>query len=181
MRRVVFTAQMMADVLSCKRTQWREPIIPQPEGGCYDPFPHQGHKLNLWSWNADIAPEECPNAVQVCPLSVGDIMYAGILLRIKNVRAERLHEITSDDIYALGCPVRNGDGRKNNAIALDWYKLLWTSIYKDYIEERYHIEKKVIIGSEPHNDYIWENNPWCWIYDFVIAEETELPANRQTI
>ena len=96
---------------------------------------------------------------------------ARTFLKITDVRAERLQEITEDDALAEGIeissweccitPFKNYSKRKedqhpNNGFssAPSSYKSLWDSINKDYQ---------------------WESNPWVFRYEF---EKVEIPDAR---
>ena len=65
-----------------------------------------------------------------------------IFLEITNIRVERLHDITPDDIRKEGKP--NGDYALDSS-CLQWWEELWQSIN----------------GAES-----WDENPWVWVIEF---------------
>lgn len=65
-----------------------------------------------------------------------------ILLKVVNVRVQRLQDVTRGDCMAEGCPFPNmADGPSPR----DWYTKLWGDINGK--------------GS-------WERNPWVWVVEF---------------
>ena len=69
--------------------------------------------------------------------------YARIWLEIKNIRVERLQDISVKDLYAEGYP--RPDSQYWDA-ARKWFHALWQSIN----------------GKK----YPWESNPWVWVVEF---------------
>lgn len=67
-------------------------------------------------------------------------IFARDFIKILNLRAERLQEISSPDIYAEGLP-----DIAYVATPIQWYKQVWNSINKEYP---------------------WESNPFVWVYKF---------------
>lgn len=81
---------------------------------------------------------------------------ARIFLRITSVRAERLQEITANDIRQEGLTsacVHCGDME----IAKKEFALLWKSTIK----------------KENLDKYGWEADPWVWVYEFERVAESE--------
>ena len=81
---------------------------------------------------------------------------ARIWLKVKNVRVERLQEITIDDIRNEGLTsmsVHVGD----MVIALEEWKILWNSTIKKSDIDRYG----------------WDENPWVWVIEFERCEKPE--------
>jgi hypothetical protein len=70
-------------------------------------------------------------------------------LRIKDIRVERLNDITNNDALAEGTP----DLRtiENNYDMKDCFRILWDSINK--------------------KTYPWESNPWVWVVEFERCEK----------
>lgn len=75
---------------------------------------------------------------------------ARIFLKIKNVRVERLHDVSRGDCMSEGCPFPN-IARETNP--KEWFTSLWKSIN----------------GEES-----WNSNPWVWVIEF---ERVEKPLN----
>ena len=65
-----------------------------------------------------------------------------ITLEIKNIRVERLKEISEADVIAEGCP-------KEILYGFGWYRDLWADIN----------------GKES-----WDSNPWVWIVEFEMKQ-----------
>jgi len=84
---------------------------------------------------------------------------ARYFIKITDVRAERLQEITLSDIYDEGCPLEVATiftdpmaGYETKANAYEWYHDIWDSINK----------------KTP-----WASNPWIWVYTFRVAPNKE--------
>jgi len=82
---------------------------------------------------------------------------ARLFLRVKNVRVERLQDITEADAIAEG--IRQVDSRKwESSFRLGWFdspilafKQLWDSI-------------------NAKRGFGWEINPWVWVIDFEVMK-----------
>ena len=84
---------------------------------------------------------------------------ARIFLQVKNVRVERLQDITEEDAKAEGCHERLlNDGWKNigKLTARDDFIMLW-----EYLNAKH--------------GYGWDTNPWVWVIEFerITEEEAE--------
>lgn len=84
---------------------------------------------------------------------------ARIFLQVKNVRVERLQDITEEDAKAEGCHERLlNDGWKNigKLTARDDFIMLW-----EYLNAK--------------RGYGWGTNPWVWVIEFerITKEEAE--------
>mgnify|MGYP000854053807 CR=1 FL=1 len=84
---------------------------------------------------------------------------ARIFLQVKNVRVERLQDITEEDAKAEGCHERLlNDGWKNigKLTARDDFIMLW-----EYLNAK--------------RGYGWDTNPWVWVIEFerITKEEAE--------
>ena len=71
---------------------------------------------------------------------------ARIFLRITDVRAERLQDVSEADIIAEGCPDEYSRGR-------GWFRLLWDSI-------------------NTGRGYGWNKNPFVWVIAFEQIDKT---------
>lgn len=81
---------------------------------------------------------------------------ARIFLKVTNVRAERLQEITTDGIVKEGTKVIKSGYKRNDAIFC--FSALWNSTIKESDVDRYG----------------WDANPWVWVIEF---ERCENPCN----
>lgn len=70
--------------------------------------------------------------------------YARIFLKVTNVRVEKLHDISHDDIYNEGFP--SDFYKKGGQNFRNWFVDLWNSTAKD--------------------GYKWEDNPLVFVYEF---------------
>lgn len=86
---------------------------------------------------------------------------ARIFLRVTGVRAERLQEITSQQIDAEGCCEYAYDAKtgKPAPSGPSWFRILWEKTIKP-------VDLPV---------YGWEANPWVWVIEFerISKEEAE--------
>jgi hypothetical protein len=95
--------------------------------------------------------------------------FARTFLKIVDVRAERLQEITDDDVQKEGVfsdPVKWGD-----CCHVDAYIRLWDSINGKVKDPTYTLDD----NSNRHyvktvGEYCWVKNPWIWRYEFKKVE-----------
>jgi len=74
-----------------------------------------------------------------------------ITLEITDIRAERLQDISREDVATEGCPWQRGDGPWDDVKqAKEWFTNLWDSIN----------------GKK----YPWDSNPWVWVISFRKEE-----------
>jgi len=85
---------------------------------------------------------------------------ARIFLKVKNVRAERLQEMTVEDIEREGlycdAPYTKDHYAYAPGMMLHWQRL-WNSTVKPTDLDRYG----------------WDANPWVWVYEFERCEKPE--------
>lgn len=79
---------------------------------------------------------------------------ARIFLRVTDVRAERLRDITISDCIAEGIPKVHG----MRSEIINWYNELWDTL-------------------NAKRGYGWDTNPWVWVITFEKIEE-ESPCNE---
>lgn len=92
-----------------------------------------------------------------------------IFLRVKNIRAERLHDISENDAINEGVQPLLMSGMQ-----------LATSgqLYRNYMDN----SKTFNDGCKPLNSFMtlwqsingtesWSNNPWVWVYEFELINE----------
>jgi hypothetical protein len=76
---------------------------------------------------------------------------ARLFLRVTDVRAERLCEISEEDARAAGCVGRWFGEPEDGASALDKFAALWDVVYAK-------------------RGYGWDANPFVWVYTFERAD-----------
>jgi hypothetical protein len=84
---------------------------------------------------------------------------ARIWLKVKDVRVERLQDITEDDCYAEG--LRDDDCRVMGAHAL----------YGDIVEEYEPIQfvfRELWDSINKKRGYGWDENPFVWVIEFSL-------------
>jgi hypothetical protein len=77
---------------------------------------------------------------------------ARLFLRVTDVRAERLQEMSEEDAIAEGFPDLGVDADS----PLERYSALWDKLY---------VTRTTLCNA-------WQNNPWVWVYTFERAEVT---------
>jgi hypothetical protein len=82
---------------------------------------------------------------------------ARLWLRVTEVRAERLHDISQADAEAEGV-------NAYSPFAIGAFKNLWQTLHSQ--------------PPEPgHPDARWVANPWVWVYKFEVLSTTRRPEN----
>ena len=88
---------------------------------------------------------------------------ARIWLKVKDVRVERLQDITEDGAKAEGANWKNGKNvgweEKMNRTAIERFAEIWNSTIKKSDRDRYG----------------WNANPWVWVIEFERYEPMETP------
>lgn len=75
-----------------------------------------------------------------------------IILEVKDLRVERLQEISNKDALAEGITLEQlPDNLQDQDRAKTWFRGLWQSLY----------------GAKS-----WESNPWVWAVDFELVRQT---------
>lgn len=82
-----------------------------------------------------------------------------ITLQLKSVRAERLQEITADDIAAEGFPPDDGPPRDGTRLTSAGRRLVFAELWDSLNARR---------------GFSWDQNPWVWVVRFKQADEAEL-------
>ena len=86
---------------------------------------------------------------------------ARIWLKVKDVRAERLQELTEDGAKAEGANRKNGKNvgweEKMRRTAIERFTEIWDSTIKKSDIDRYG----------------WDANPWVWVIEFERCEKQE--------
>ena len=84
---------------------------------------------------------------------------ARIFLRVKDVRVERLQNITSKQIDAEGCCEYAYDAKTGKPVPSgpSWFRIMW--------------DKTVKSADMPI--YGWDANPWVWVIEFERTDDQE--------
>lgn len=86
---------------------------------------------------------------------------ARIWLKVKDVRVERLQEISEDGAKAEGANFKNGKNvgfeEKMNRTAIERFTEIWNSTIKKSDLDRYG----------------WDANPWVWVIEFERCEKPQ--------
>ncbi len=85
---------------------------------------------------------------------------ARIFLKVTNVRAERLQDISEDDACAEGVKIDD-----EGMLCWDYLTNNWLT-HNDVPEESFRTLWQSINGRES-----WEANPWVWVYEFQQIEK----------
>lgn len=193
MKPVLFNTEMVRAILDGRKTVTRRVIKPQPEGrpvpmtksGCWPGyFAIQGTAKVvrlpflpgdvLWvreTWAKDpfgdgyIYPTEFPGAGQKWHPSIHMPREAArIFLRVKDVRVERLQEITEDGAKAEGAvksyPYTDPETGKT-AFMLDekgTYRSGFSQIWDSTVPKHPNKFRRY--------PYYWTDNPWVWVIEF---------------
>lgn len=84
---------------------------------------------------------------------------ARIWLKVRNLKVERLKDITEDQAIKEGisCVKYDVNTGKEESAALDWFPILWNSTVKKSDSDRYG----------------WKANPWVWVIEFERCGKPE--------
>ena len=139
MKELKFKDEFFDLILEGKKTQTRRPIKPQPKG--IDAF-RKG--LVNEAWQAGFVDIECPYGEVGNVGTIGDIV-------IKDIRIERLQDISVDDIRAEGVIQRfpNINDRFTPQILLGSFMEMWNDIYFE-------------------TEFSFQSNPWVWVIEFSL-------------
>lgn len=181
MRSVIFTAQEIQALHSNRKTQFREPLAQPPIGHqlskpisiaeylkLLDDARKKGYEtLSISRSNNGIFLPKCPFG------AVGDVLFvqqdkhapqnnARFYLKIKDVRIERLHEITSQDAHAEGAT--NGA----NIPGLGKVKAIeMIDLGKDQFKRIANFKVGYYqIFTSKYAPELWDENPWVWVVEF---------------
>lgn len=113
-----------------------------PETGCFDGYIYKA------DWDSFEHPKWHPSIHM--PLEA-----ARLFLRVTNVRAERVQDISRQDCEREGMAYTNGRGLGEdfyNAFCLTPFMSLWNDLY----------------GKR---GYGWDKNPWIWVIEFECIKE----------
>jgi hypothetical protein len=92
---------------------------------------------------------------------------ARILLRVTDVRAERLQEISREDVIAEGFVLSCDNGRGDGIIRCSAYPCAFNETscinkFSDYWDKQ-----------NAKRGFGWDTNPWCWVYEFKRIDKEE--------
>lgn len=107
-----------------------------------------------------------------------------IFLQIKNIRVERIHDITTDDVRSEGVKypvIDNGDGSATPVFnisekftALDFMPENYKQLNKDELSDALLYAHFALLWSSINGLESWNSNPWVWAIEF---ERIEKPKN----
>jgi len=140
------------DILWVRETWMRVPIYEQ------GPFPPQQRPVKEYAYFYK-ADESSPNPDNKWrPSTFMPREAARIFLRVRDVRAERLQEISGQSVLAEGVD----NGSSNPTMGKRWENMqrmafadLWNSIN----------------AKRNGGAYAWEKNPWVWVIEFEGVEQ----------
>jgi hypothetical protein len=153
-------------ILEGRKTQFREPLKPQPEGldeGAYcDPYNKNFEHFTFWTrdnrmylipgsiWNT--AHWRPPYGIPGDRLWIANRQRASrIVLAVKNVRVETLQDIRERDAIAEGCKAWKGVPGEAEMTAVQAFVRLWDSL-------------------NDQRGFGWKKNPWVWVYEFEVMK-----------
>lgn len=92
---------------------------------------------------------------------------ARIFLRVTDVRAQRLRDMTTDDAKAEGAETDDwlDNCEEASAVGLSTWSL------REYFG--YHIWDRTLNGRDANKRYGWEANPWVWAIEFERCEKPD--------
>jgi hypothetical protein len=162
---------MIRAILDGRKTQTRRPIVPQPEfpetlGELPCRFGAAGDLLwvrERWGYQRQFGnPRADVGGPIIYAADPTSLQFRGrawrqshfmpraasrILLRINQIRTERLHQVTRADALAEGF-----DSGAEIADPIQWFHELWDRLSGD-------------------SDHCWKQNPWVWVVEFEIANQ----------
>ena len=151
-----FTDTNVAAIRNGRKTQTRRPLKPQPT--VPDEFMTIGHWGESWATVDERQPDDGVvdewfsfRVGETLRVVLPDDADTGLMIRIENVRAERLHTI--DDAGALAEGVGNQRQREStqwDGKWVSWFRELWGTIYG------------------PEHAFAWGRNPWVFVYEFSV-------------
>jgi hypothetical protein len=169
---IFFSKELIPLILSEQKTQTRRSMKPQPvnlpDGAYCDPYNHNykhftfwtkdnkmiltagGDKINMAHWTPRYLPGETVYVKENFRMSE---KYSRCKLLIKDVRAERLQEITEEDAKREGCEPSKSVSMKDGS---DCYSIPFRSPWNS------------INGIDNLKE--WESNPWVWVYTFEVTK-----------
>lgn len=163
MKNLRFNADMMQAVLDGRKTMTRRPIKEQLVRPSEEHYFDAYNKSTQWNWWHNDGRQNLSQII-TCPYGeAGDIIELigedGAVFataRIKNIRVERLQDISEDDAKAEGA----------RDIADDRPPLPMTVWSYSYGFEKYIWDK--LPYKAP---YDWNSNPWVWVIEFEKATQ----------
>lgn len=91
---------------------------------------------------------------------------ARIWLRVKEVRVERIKQISEKDCQAEGAPLTPWEGI--NGDSGECYKYGFINIWNS-------------IHGTGWTKYAWNSNPWVWVVEFEVLSTTGMPVEEESI
>jgi len=172
MKPIIFCTPMVQAILEGRKTQTRRVIKPQPDAGLMPnkyAAPYKPGDI-LWvreTWKPDYHDEDgyCYKADGDREMYPNNLLHwrpsihmpraaARIFLRVTDVRAERVQDISAEDAHSEGIACIHDEISECAAFAALWDE---------------------INAKRDGGRYAWERNPWVWAYTFerIAKEEAE--------
>jgi hypothetical protein len=131
----------IGDILWVRET-WANTWTPDGQEGYV--YKADGEPSRFPYWGNE---KQCKDEVWIPSIHMPRIA-ARILLKVTDIRAERLQDITEDEARKEGCFMPSYKDGKLIGDSVTLFKILWDSIYKN-----------------------WSENPWVWVIEFekVVA------------
>lgn len=144
---------------------WRNDILWVRETWCENKNPNS-QNFGGYEYRADYEGALCQELITWCPSIHMPKQAARIFLRVKDVRVERLQDMTEEQAEKEGCsagyfnitcgPFGNDDD-PDEWTAIEHFQQVWDSTIKP--ADLYY--------------YGWNANPWVWVIEFERCEKPE--------
>ncbi len=152
---ILFNTEMVKAILEGRKTQFRLPLKSKRVKNANNP------SFRCSDGDIHVTDEPCDRFTIKLPIRISSIIKVGIkhqkeyvLLKVTNVRVERLQDIKYSDIEKEGLNYKDSLIREgvyiNNQLRRNWI-ILWNSTTKD--------------------GYKWEDNPYVFVYEFERIEK----------
>lgn len=164
MKHLKFNADMLRLVEAGLKTQTRRPVEPEPigtaDGDYCDPYNGEFGLFTFWTSDNKMRNDIFGNVIGTChfrcpygiPGDIVPIRGSKSKAKIKNVRVQRLQEISEDDAQAEGCaPVVEDGGFVDCGTRKTTFSRMWNSIYAA-------------------KGFGWDENPWVWVIEFEAVK-----------
>jgi len=158
MKAIKFNKQGITDILNGNKTQTRRPIKPQPTH--FDSI--RNLPFNEWFGAIDCPFGKAGDTIAAVYQSESDEQSLSIHLKIKDIRVERLQDISEANAIAEGVKTFDLKGHP-------WYGVDENiGKFVSRIEAFAYIIWEPLLYVRPYN---WHSNPWVWVIEFEKKEK----------